>query len=71
MSLRELDGFGVLAISVRLPTPPGAVLASSVTGQSCSFAAIFQVGCERYGKGPATINQLTLVDVIVDFFCGC
>lgn len=65
IALRELDGFGVLAISVRVPAPPGTVLASS-----CPFAVVSQVGCEGYGKGPAKTNQLTLVDVVVDFFCG-
>lgn len=71
VTLRGLDGFGVLAISVRAPAPPGTVLASSMTGQSCPFAVIVQVDCERYGKGPVRANQLTLVDVTVDFLCGC
>lgn len=71
VTLRELDGFGIFAISVRATAPPGTVLASIVTGQGCPFAVIFQVGYERYRKGPAKNNQLVLVDAIVDFFCGC
>lgn len=69
VNLRELHGFGVLAISVRGPAPLGNLLASSVTGQSCPFAVTFWARCERYGKGLAQEDQLTLVDIIVDSPC--
>lgn len=56
--LREIRGFGVLAISVRAPVPLGTLLASSVTGQSCPFMVIVSAVCERDGKRLGQRNRL-------------
>lgn len=71
VTLRGLDGFGVLAHLCTCASTSWDRLGVEHDRSKLSLHVIFQVGCERYGKGPVRANQLTLVDVTVDFLCGC